>query len=177
MAISANTLAYEGDITNSSQIISSMTITIASAATMSTTSIAFVGVIRMTSSDDFRVSSQAAINQNVTGQQLSGLENVDDVDVRTAIGAQVAIDVIDGALAFIDSQRAGLGAVQNRLQSTISNLTNVSENASASCSRIRDTDFASETAELTKNQILQQAGTTVLAQANQQPQLALQLLG
>ncbi len=175
MAISANTFEYEGDITTSSQIISSTTL--ASNATMSTNSVAFVGVIRMTSNDDFRVSANALLNQNVTGQQLSSLQNVDDIDVRTAIGAQMAVDVIDGGLAFIDSQRAGLGAVQNRLQSTISNLTVVSENASASRSRIRDTDFAIETAELTKNQILQQAGTSMLSQANQIPQAALSLLG
>lgn len=70
-----------------------------------------------------------------------------------------------------------MGAVQNRLSSTISNLENVVENASASRSRIRDTDFALETAQMTKNQILQQAGTSILAQANQLPQSALSLLG
>ena len=89
----------------------------------------------------------------------------------------MAVDVIDGALAQIDTQRAQLGAVQNRLDSTISNLQNVSENASGSRSRIRDTDFAIETATMTKNQILQQAGTSILAQANQLPQAALSLLG
>jgi len=85
--------------------------------------------------------------------------------------------VIDGALAQIDSSRAGLGAVQNRFSYTISNLSNISENVSASRSRIQDTDFAVETAQMTKNQILQQAGTSILAQANQIPQAAISLIG
>ena len=84
--------------------------------------------------------------------------------------------VIDQSLSQIDNQRAALGAVQNRFDNTISNLQNISENASAARSRIRDTDFAHETSELTKNQILQQAGTAILAQANQLPQAVLSLL-
>jgi len=70
-----------------------------------------------------------------------------------------------------------LGAIQNRFQSTIRNLSNISENVSAARSRIKDADFATETAELSRNQILQQASTTILAQANQRPQAALSLLG
>ena len=73
--------------------------------------------------------------------------------------------------------RADLGALQNRFQSTIRNLSNISENVSAARSRIKDADFATETAELSRNQILQQASTTILAQANQRPQAALSLLG
>ena len=95
----------------------------------------------------------------------------------TAENSQAAIEVIDAALAQIDSNRAALGAVQNRFTHTISNLANVQENVSASRSRIQDTDFAQETAVMTKNQILQQAGTTILAQANQIPQAAISLLG
>ncbi len=72
---------------------------------------------------------------------------------------------------------ANLGAIQNRFSHTINNLSNVEENVSASRSRIQDTDFANETAQMTKNQILQQAGTSILAQANQVPQAALSLLG
>lgn len=83
---------------------------------------------------------------------------------------------IDDAISMIDSTRAGLGALQNRFQSTIRNLTNIDENLSAARSRIRDTDYAKETAELTRRQILQQAGTTLLSQANQRPQAALSLL-
>ncbi len=107
------------------------------------------------------------------------LTKVEDIDISgtSATGAQSAIQTIDAALAQIDSQRADLGAVQNRFSHTISNLSNVSENVSASRSRIQDTDFASETAQMTKNQILQQAGTSILAQSNQLPQAALSLIG
>ncbi|CEA06033.1 putative flagellin protein [Pseudomonas saudimassiliensis] len=87
------------------------------------------------------------------------------------------LEAIDGALATIDATRADLGAKQNRLSSTISNLQNISENVSASRSRIMDTDYAVETANLTKNQIMQQAGTAMLSQANQLPQAVLSLLG
>ena len=92
-------------------------------------------------------------------------------------GAMNAITVIDSAIESISDIRANLGAVQNRFESVISNLSNVVENMSAARSRIMDADIAAETATLTRNAILQQAGTAVLAQANQQPQLALQLLG
>jgi flagellin len=179
LSVSARTYEYEGQTTNTSQVVSSFTMVPTSLATLSTTSteIAFVGVIRTTSNDNFTLSGSALINQNNAGQNQSELSSVLDIDVGTAIGAQQAIDVVDGAISYIDSQRASLGAVQNRLQSTIANLANVSENAAGSRSRIRDTDFAIETAELTKNQILQQAGTSILAQANQLPQAALSLLG
>lgn len=87
-----------------------------------------------------------------------------------------AIARIDSAIGFVDGKRADLGAVQNRFQATIRNLTNVSENVAGARARIRDTDFAKETAELTRAQILQQTSQTVLAQANQRPQGALSLL-
>ena len=103
--------------------------------------------------------------------------SVNDIDISTAEGAQAAIQIVDGAIGIIDSQRADLGAIQNRFESTISNLQNVSENVSAARGRVQDTDFAAETAALTKNQILQQAGTSILAQANQLPQAVLSLLG
>ncbi|UTV27038.1 flagellin [Photobacterium atrarenae] len=101
---------------------------------------------------------------------------VASVDVETVGGAQHAVPIIDAALKYIDSQRADLGAKQNRLGHTINNLANVSENVSASNSRIRDTDFAKETTEMTKSQILQQASTSILAQAKQVPQAAMSLL-
>ena len=84
---------------------------------------------------------------------------------------------MDSLIAVVDKKRAELGAVQNRFQSTIRNQSNVSENLSAAQSRIRDTDFAQETASLTKMQILQQASSSILSQANQRPQVALSLLG
>ena len=98
------------------------------------------------------------------------------VDISTVEGANAAISVLDGALAQISSIRADLGAVQNRFQSTVSNLSTAVENLSAARSRILDADFAAETAALTRAQILQQAGVSILAQANALPQLVLSLL-
>ena len=102
--------------------------------------------------------------------------NVQKLDVSTVLGAQQAMEVVDKALGAINSTRADLGAIQNRFTSVVANLQTSSENLSASRSRIRDTDFAKETAELTRTQILQQAGTAMLAQANQVPQGVLSLL-
>ncbi|MDD1792466.1 flagellin [Enterovibrio makurazakiensis] len=104
-------------------------------------------------------------------------ETVKDVDVSTVGGAQKAVGLVDNAMQYIDSHRAELGAKQNRLSHTIANLDNVNENVSASNSRIRDVDFAKETTQFTKSQILQQSGTSILAQAKQAPSAALSLLG
>ena len=106
-----------------------------------------------------------------------GSVNLIDISGADGTGAQTALASIDAALKQIDEQRSDLGALQNRFGYTISNLANIQENVSASRSRIQDTDFAVETANLTKNQILQQAGTSILSQANQLPQAALSLLG
>ena len=103
--------------------------------------------------------------------------SVKSVDISTREGAVKALDTIDLALENVSASRAELGALQNRLESTINNLSTTSENLSASRSRILDADFASETAKLSRNQIIQQAGVSILAQANQQPQIALSLLG
>ncbi len=113
---------------------------------------------------------------NIVPTAVPTQSNVAAIDILSADNAQEAVIIIDQALNVIDSQRAELGAVQNRFESTITNLQNIAENASAARSRIRDTDFALETTELTKNQILQQAGTSILAQANQLPQAVLSLL-
>jgi flagellin len=102
---------------------------------------------------------------------------VENLDISTRDGARTAIGTVDGALDYIANIRADLGAVQNRFESTIANLQNVSENLSASRSRILDADFASETADMTKSQILIQSGVAMLAQANQLPQQVLSLLG
>lgn len=101
----------------------------------------------------------------ITGTSATAAANIDN-----------AITAIDAALATINSTRANLGASQSRLNSTISNLQNVNENATAALGRIQDTDFAAETANLTKQQTLQQASTSVLAQANQLPSAVLKLL-
>jgi flagellin len=98
------------------------------------------------------------------------------VNVLTATAANSALQRIDSALTTVSSLRSTFGAIQNRFESTISNLQAVSENLSASRSRIQDADFAAETAALTRAQILQQAGTAILAQANSVPQNVLSLL-
>ena len=103
-------------------------------------------------------------------------EDVSKVDISTASGAQQAVAIVDAAIADVDDQRADLGAVQNRLSTTISNLSNIRENVSASRSRIMDADFAVETANLAKYQVMQQAGTAMLSQANAQTQSVLSLL-
>ena len=110
------------------------------------------------------------------GTVTAGTLRVDDIDISTVSGAQQALGLVDAAIGAIDSQRADLGAIQNRLDSTIANLASVSENVSAARSRIRDADFAAETANLTRSTILQQAGISVLSQANALPQQVLSLL-
>ncbi len=110
------------------------------------------------------------------GFGASGL-GVGSVSVSSVTGATSALTAVDNAISAIGAQRASLGALQNRFQSTIRNLSSVAENLSGARSRIRDTDFAAETAELTRNQIIQQASVSVLSQANQRPQTALSLLG
>lgn len=114
--------------------------------------------------------------QGVNGFSAAGL-GLNDSTVANIAGASGVLTQVDAALSAIGGARADLGALQNRFQSTIRNLSNISENVASARSRIRDTDFATETAELTRNQIIQQASTTVLSQANQRPQAALQLLG
>ena len=118
-----------------------------------------------------------SVNLSRTGGGFgsSGL-GINKLSISSVGGASAALASIDSAIKTIDSTRADLGAIQNRFQSTIRNLSNIVENVSAARSRIKDTDFAKETAELTRSQILQQASTTILSQANQRPQSALSLL-
>lgn len=134
------------------------------------------GQVRFEAADAYQLIASGNIGV-VSGTAVSTLNAVNSIDISTSFGAQDALGIVNGAIANIDAQRAQLGAVQNRFENTIANLQNISENASAARSRIRDTDFAAETSELTKNQILQQAGTAILAQANQLPQAVLSLLG
>ena len=105
------------------------------------------------------------------GSQLS------DVNLSTITGAQTALGILDNAITDISRGRANIGALQNRLQTTIANLASATENLTAANSRIRDVDVAEESANMTKNNILMQAGVSVLAQANQSPSIALSLLG
>ncbi|QGX38289.1 flagellin [Permianibacter aggregans] len=136
-----------------------------------------VGLLQFNSQRSYTVTAAAATDYfSVTTAVGGGLNAVSAVDISSANGAQNAIAILDNALQAVDSIRGDLGAVQNRFQSTISNLNNVAENASAARSRIRDTDYAAETAQLAKNQVLQQAGLAVLAQANASSQSVLSLL-
>ncbi|MBA6233391.1 MULTISPECIES: flagellin [unclassified Colwellia] len=135
-----------------------------------------IGLSGSTANELFGKGGTVAIQSTGGSSALSSVESIDISGVNSD-GAQSALKTIDAALAQIDSSRADLGAVQNRFGHTISNLANVQQNVSDSRSRIQDTDFASETAQMTKNQILQQAGTSILAQSNQLPQAALSLIG
>jgi flagellin len=133
-----------------------------------------MGRVTMDSENSFSVTETAT-----TGFALAGgstLKSVATLDVTTFDNAQLAIKIADAALASVNSQRAAFGALQSRFSSTISNLSATTENLSASRSRIVDTDFAAETASLTRGQILQQAGTAMLAQANSLPNGVLSLL-
>ena len=108
---------------------------------------------------------------------VTGTRTVDALSVASREEAVITIGSVDAALEDVDTIRGGLGAIQNRFESTIANLNNVAENLSAARSRILDADIAMETSNMTKQNILQQAGVSILAQANQAPQLALSLLG
>ncbi|QUI70382.1 flagellin [Pseudoalteromonas sp. M8] len=159
------------------------------------------GANSLTASGGFTLSGLASVASAVTGTagtslaSLSELSSVgssavvgssftytavfqaDNISVSSQSNAQKVFAGMEALIAVVDKKRAELGAVQNRFQSTIRNQSNVSENLSAAQSRIRDTDFAIETANLTKMQILQQASSSILSQANQRPQVALSLLG
>ena len=112
-----------------------------------------------------------------TGFSTDAVSKKKVFNIATAEDAQKVLENIDGFISTVDSKRAELGAVQNRLESTIRNQSNVSENVSDARSRIRDTDFATETANMTQQSIIQQASQSILSQANQRPQMALSLLG
>jgi flagellin len=150
----------------------------------------FGGEITLQSNKQIDVVFGGSTNQALGNLRLDGVAgagtaifgvssdfSVETLDISTRESSNLAIEIVDLALEQISAQRASLGAIQNRLESTINNLTTNSENLSASRSRILDADFAAETANLSRNQIIQQAGVSILAQANQQPQIALSLLG
>ena len=141
-----------------------------------TSTVTVGGHLSFSSDSGFTVASQTPTTTIVNGSTGSNLQSIAKVDVSTVAGANAALKTIDSALNQINSNRASLGAIQNRFASTISNLQTTTENLSASQSRIQDTDFAAETANLTRGQILQQAGTAILAQANSLPNGVLSLL-
>ncbi|HTU67024.1 MAG TPA: flagellin [Steroidobacteraceae bacterium] len=133
------------------------------------------GTLTLSSAANFTLGG-ADLNLGGLASASPSLTRLDTVNISTVSGANAAIAVLDGALSQVTSIRADLGAVQNRFSSTVSNLQATSENLSAARSRILDADFAQETASLTRAQILQQAGTAILSQANAIPQNVLSLL-
>jgi flagellin len=130
--------------------------------------------------DSFSVSGLAAAASDVSGQSAgadNAFETASGISFTSVAEAQDVLAAVDAMIGAIDAKRAELGAKQNRFSSTIRNQTNMIENVSAARARVQDADFAAETAALTKAQILQQASTSILSQANQRPQSALSLLG
>ncbi len=127
-------------------------------------------------SSDKGFSFGASASALVTANGASALNAVNTIDVSTVDGSAKALKIIDSALAAVNGQRASFGALQSRFETTVNNLQSTSENMSASRGRIQDADFAAETANLSRSQILQQAGTAMVAQANQLPQGVLALL-
>ncbi|WP_375321145.1 flagellin [Aliivibrio logei] len=137
------------------------------------------GVLQVFMSGE-NISSPLEFNGSLANELKMGGESDDTVasmDLTTVGGAQRSIDVIDAALEYVDGNRASLGAFQNRFESAVKNLTNINENITDSNSQIKDTDFAKETTNLTKTQILSQSSSSILAQAKQAPSMAMSLLG
>ena len=133
------------------------------------------GTLEFNSDKGYSLNASSTSVLTTTGF-ASSLKAVNTIDVSTVDGATKALKIVDSALTTVSGQRAAFGALQSRFESTVSNLQATSENLSASRSRIQDTDFAAETANLSRSQILQQAGTAMLAQANALPQNVLSLL-
>jgi len=136
------------------------------------------GTMTLRSTGAFTVGGATVANAGLTAgaAALATTENINTMDLTTKTGAQLGIKEIDVALSQLNTSRANFGALTNRLNSTVSNLSSASQNAASANSRIMDADFASETANMSRAQVLQQAGVAILAQANASPQLALSLL-
>ena len=166
-------VSHDGTSTNNSEATATgVTVT----GTLALTLTSDVAVDLFSDSTTITTGTAAADKSLTAGSHTQSTGNVSTLDVSTATGASSAIATIDSALEAISTQRASLGAVQSRFDSVVNNLMTMSENSSAAKSRIVDADFAAETAALSKSQILQQAGISVLAQANAQPQNVLALL-
>ncbi|MEJ2590489.1 MAG: flagellin [Candidatus Thiodiazotropha sp.] len=143
---------------------------------VATDSIVVGGTLSFSSASSFVVATDTGTTVMAAASNTSALSSVSDVNISTQSGSNNALDVLDQALRSISDSRADLGAIQNRLESTIANLSSISENVSAARSRVQDADFAAETSNMTRAQIIQQAGVAMLSQANAQPQLVLSLL-
>ena len=193
--VTASYAAGSNELTLTQTLVGNADITVADTATTETTklpplrpplrtdrcgwhhAVTTRGTLTLSSADNFTlgVTYEPALSAGLDTASPA-LSQVASVDISTVAGSNSAIAILDGALDQVSSARADLGAVQNRLSSTIASLSATSENLSAARSRIRDVDFAAETAELSRVQILQQAGISILSQANAQPQLVLSLL-
>lgn len=174
--VGAETLGYAESVADGVGVIVQSTETAGTDAA-GATAVVTGGTLTLSSDKNFTFTGTNA-QLTAAGLQTAStaLTQLASVDISDVDGANSAISIIDGALAQISTIRGNLGAIQNRFQSTISNLSATSENLSAARSRTLDTDFAAETAALTKAQILQQAGVSILSQANSLPQMVLQLL-
>ncbi|GBO87191.1 flagellin N-terminal helical domain-containing protein [Marinobacter salsuginis] len=187
----AGTIAFEDDQGRNIELVSeSATGSLTAASTASIgfdTAVASTGVagigsvltgqLSIEALDTIRIGGANPQNAGfLDGESIAVTGNLEGIDVKTVDGSNDTIKRVDSALTTINSIRSELGAVQNRFESTIANLSTTSENLSAANSRIRDADFAAETAELARTQVLQQAGLSVLSQANARPQQVLQLL-
>jgi flagellin len=163
---------YTKDSTDSAAALNTAT-TMAAAGGLGTAA----GRVVLDSEQSFSVKDTSGYDLDAgAGPAASKLKSVANLDISTFEGAQLAIKIADAALGQVNGQRAQYGALQSRFESAISNLSSATENLSASRSRIVDTDFAAETAKMTRGQILQQAGTSMLAQANSLPNGVLSLL-
>ena len=153
--------------------------TYGTATALAATAIIATGAVALNSSNSYALNGAGVAGVFAAGAATaanSTKTTVNNTDVTTAANAQNAIDVITQAISDIDSQRAGLGAVQNRFDNTVANLTSIADNSTAARGQIQDVDYAAETAQLTKQQTLQQASTAILSQANQLPSAVLKLL-
>jgi flagellin len=164
-AVTVTKLEADGKTTSGAAV----TLTADTTADTATTS----GTLSFDSDKTFGV---VATTTNAAASGASSLKAVSTLDIGTVSGATDAMKIVDAALSFVNSERAKLGALQSRFESSISNLTTASENLSASRSRIQDADFAQETAALSRAQVLQQASTAMIAQANSMPSQVLALL-
>lgn len=165
IAAAINTVSSTTNVTATADAAGKVTLTNGSG---SNTVVAFAGASATTATTGLTAGTTTASSSTVAGFST--------VDISTTWGADTAIAAMDSALSALNAGRADLGAYQNRFSSAISNVQTTSENLSASRSRIVDTDFAAETASLSRNQVLQQAGTAMLTQANAMPQSVLSLL-
>lgn len=170
-----NSTQVTGDLDTSDTAFTASSVT-------SNDTMTFQGGIELTSTDSFSVTQSstelgtAATNDNYLTSTTAALNAASSVSLTTAAGAEAAIKTIDGAIEKVAAMRSSLGAVENRLEHTVDNLMNVSENSAAARAALTDADFSVESANLAKAQVLLQAGTAMLAQANAAPQMVLQLL-